>query len=227
MAGRVATCAGSSGGAQPPLGPHRVPAYCESAPEPRQRRGRCGTKGYEIAQKVLQDRKITVEFDEAGGTWKALGKYGVWFDSAVGIHTRDICEPFHDAWQDISDMDKRTILARMLGGSKVLQRLEKFLAPPLQLLLIIVNHKQKISETNRSNRSNQKYPSLHGRLSYFQHHNKKASMETQELMSAIDNWADMHRRGDSWVNTHTEQTFVKHPGGGETNAKNTDYFKLD
>jgi len=47
-----------------------------TAPEPRQRRGRGGAKGYEIAQKVLQDEKITVEFDEAGGTWKALSKYG-------------------------------------------------------------------------------------------------------------------------------------------------------
>jgi len=27
-------------------------------------------------------------------------------------------------------------------------------------------------------------------------------------MSAIDNWADMHRRGDSWVNTDAEQTIV-------------------
>ncbi|EXC15933.1 hypothetical protein L484_015734 [Morus notabilis] len=134
MASRVATCAGSSGGAQPPPGPHRLPAYCESCI------GQDGAKGYEIAQKVLQDGKITVDFDEAGGTWKALGKYGAWFDSAVGIHTRDICEPFHDAWKDISDMDKRTIQDRML-----------------------------------------------------------ASTETQEPMSAIDNWADMHRRGDSWI----------------------------
>ena len=85
-----------------------------TAPEPRQRRGRGGAKGFEIAQKVIQDGKITVEFDEAGGTWKALGKYGAWFESAVGIHTRDICEPFHDAWKDVSDVDKRTIQDRML-----------------------------------------------------------------------------------------------------------------
>ncbi|EXC30704.1 hypothetical protein L484_027879 [Morus notabilis] len=36
----------------------------------------------------------------------------------------------------------------------------------------------------------------------------QASTETQEPMSTIDNWADMHRRGDSWVNTHTEHTFI-------------------
>ncbi|EXB77870.1 hypothetical protein L484_009166 [Morus notabilis] len=35
----------------------------------------------------------------------------------------------------------------------------------------------------------------------------QASTETQEPMAAIDNWADMHRRGDSWVNTHAEHTF--------------------
>ena len=63
---------------------------------------------------MLFRSKITVEFDEAGGTWKALGKYGAWFESAVGIHTRDICEPFHDAWKDVSDIDKRTIQDRML-----------------------------------------------------------------------------------------------------------------
>ncbi|EXB38729.1 hypothetical protein L484_004524 [Morus notabilis] len=176
MAGLVATCAYFSGGAQPPLGPHRVPAFYESAPEPRQRRGRGGVKGYEIAQKVLQDGKITVEFDEARGTWKVLGKNGAWFDSAIGIHTGDICEPFHDAWKDISDMDNRTIQNRML----------------------------KISEINKTNRSNQKYPSLHGRVSYFQHRNKKFSTETQEPMSAIDNWADMHRCGASW-NTLEEE----------------------
>ncbi|EXC29547.1 hypothetical protein L484_005000 [Morus notabilis] len=109
MVGQVVTCAGSSGGAQPPLGPHRVPAFCEFGI------GRGGAKGYEITQKVLQDGKITVEFDEAGGTWKAFGKYGAWFESAVGIHTKDICEPFHDAWKDISDMDKRTIQNWMLN----------------------------------------------------------------------------------------------------------------
>ncbi|EXB58275.1 hypothetical protein L484_015608 [Morus notabilis] len=249
MAGTLATCARSSGGAQPP-----------PAPEPRQCRGRCGAKGYEIAQKVLQDGKITVEFDEAGGTWKALGKYGAWFDSAVGIHTRDICEPFHDAWKDISDVNKRTIQDWMLLTMRF-NDVKLFCNDWFNMdynykngiLRSVVNREaakcykdwksslhrhykrygreslpsnmrnqvhcdrccdrfsgdkfQKISETNRSNRSNQKYPSLHGRLSYSQYRNKKASTETQELMSAIDNWTDMHRRGDSWVNTHAEQTF--------------------
>ncbi|EXC30722.1 hypothetical protein L484_027897 [Morus notabilis] len=226
MAGMVATCDGSSGGAQPPPGPHRVPAYCES--------GRGGAKGYEIAQKVLQDGKITVEFDEAGGTWKALGKYGAWFDSTVGIHTRDICEPFHNASKDISDMDKRTIQDRMLNGilrsvvdreaAKCYKDWKSFLhrhykcygreSLPSNMRNQVHWDRccdrfsgdkfQKISETNKTNRSNQKYPSLHGRLSYSQHRNKKASTETQEPMSAIDNWANMYRHGDSW-NTLEEE----------------------
>ena len=29
MSGPMATCAGSSGGAQPPLGPSRLPSHCE------------------------------------------------------------------------------------------------------------------------------------------------------------------------------------------------------
>ncbi|EXC34925.1 hypothetical protein L484_020042 [Morus notabilis] len=188
MAGPVATCASSSGGAQPSPGPHKVPAFCESAPEPRQRKGRGGAKGYEIAQKVIQDGKITVEFDEAG----------------VGIHTRDICEPFHDAWKDISDMGKRTIQNRMLFIRKLTMR---FNDVKLFCKDWFNMDSEKISGTNKTNRSNQKYPSLHGRVSYSQHHNKKVSTETQKPMSTIDNWANMHRHGASWVNTQAEQTF--------------------
>ncbi|EXC17376.1 hypothetical protein L484_027568 [Morus notabilis] len=49
----------------------------------------------------------------------------------------------------------------------------------------------------------------------------QASTETQEPMSAIDSWADMHRRGDSWVNTHEEQTFMlsqKHYSGASPSS---------
>ncbi|XP_024021575.1 homogentisate solanesyltransferase, chloroplastic [Morus notabilis] len=31
---------------------------------------------------------------------------------------------------------------------------------------------------------------------------------TQQSMSVIDNWGDMHHRGDTWVNLQAEQTFV-------------------
>ena len=46
---------------------------------------------------MAKDRKITIKFDEAGGTWKVLGDYGPWFDSAIGIHTRDIGDLFYNA----------------------------------------------------------------------------------------------------------------------------------
>ena len=44
----------------------------------------------------MRDRKITITFDEVRSTWKALGDYDPWFDSATNIHTRDICEPHHN-----------------------------------------------------------------------------------------------------------------------------------
>ena len=65
------------------------------------RKGREKANGDEIAIKVTNDEKITIKFDEARGTWKALREYSPWFDSAVSIHTRDICEPYHNAWKDV------------------------------------------------------------------------------------------------------------------------------
>ena len=66
-------------------------------------------RGHEITAKIMKDSKITITFEEADGTWKALGDYGPWFDSAIDIHTRDICEPFHNAWKDISASHKKDI----------------------------------------------------------------------------------------------------------------------
>ena len=59
----------------------------------RRRKGRGKVKGHEIAAKVTKDEKIALKFDEVWGTWKALEDYDPWFDSAIDIHTRDICEP--------------------------------------------------------------------------------------------------------------------------------------
>ena len=47
-------------------------------------------KGYEIATKVASDGKITIKFDKTRGTWKAIVDYGPWFDSTIGINTKDI-----------------------------------------------------------------------------------------------------------------------------------------
>ncbi|EXC17474.1 hypothetical protein L484_001316 [Morus notabilis] len=175
------TCAGSSEGAQPPPGPHRVPAFYESASEPRQRRARGGAK--------------------------------------VGIHTRDICEPVHDVWKDISDMDKRTIQNRMLDWfnmdynykngilrsvinreaakcykdwkSSLHRHFKRYGRESLPSNMRNQLHWdrccdrfsgdkfQKISETNKTNRSNQKYPSLHGQVSYSQHRNKKNTLNEE------------------------------------------------
>ena len=75
--------------------------FTASDARPQRRKSREKVKGYEITAKVVRDRKITLKFDEARGTRKALGDYGPWFDSAIGIHTRDICKLYHKAWKDV------------------------------------------------------------------------------------------------------------------------------
>ena len=82
-------------------------------------KGRGTTRGHEITPKVAKDGKITVTFDKAGGTWKALGDYGPWFGSAIDIHTNDIYEPFHNTWKDFLASHKRDIQDRMLVSTKI------------------------------------------------------------------------------------------------------------
>ena len=86
---------------------------------PRRRKGRGKARGHEITAKVEKEGKLTVIFDEAGGTWKVLGDNGLWFDGAVDIHTRDICETFHNAWKDILANHKRDIQEHMLVSRKI------------------------------------------------------------------------------------------------------------
>ena len=68
--------------------------------------------------KLMKDGKIALKFDEARGTWKALGEYSPWFDNAIDIHTKDIFEPYHNAWRDVCASYKRDIPDRMLVSSK-------------------------------------------------------------------------------------------------------------
>ena len=83
------------------------------------RKGQGKANGHEIVTKVNKDGKITITFDEARGTWKALRDYGPWFDSAIDIHTKDICEPYHNSWKDISTTHKRDIQDRMLVSKNI------------------------------------------------------------------------------------------------------------
>ena len=76
-------------------------------------------KGHEVATKVAKDGKITIKFNMAGDTWKALRDYGHWFDSAIGIYTRDICEPYHNAWKDVDPQHKRKKQDCMLVFAKL------------------------------------------------------------------------------------------------------------
>ena len=54
--------------------------FTTSYAAPRRCKGQEKAKGHEIVAKVTKDGKIALKFDEARGTWKALGDYGPWFD---------------------------------------------------------------------------------------------------------------------------------------------------
>ena len=74
---------------------------------PRRRGGRGKKKSHEITTKVARDGKITIKFDEAKGTWQTIGDYSPWFASVIDIHTRDIYDPFHNAWKDLDPQHKK------------------------------------------------------------------------------------------------------------------------
>ncbi|CAH9095947.1 unnamed protein product, partial [Cuscuta epithymum] len=63
---------------------------------------------------VAKDGKIKVQFDSARKTWKAVGPKASWWSSAIGIHTRDCCDPFYDKWDDVPACQKAMIRHRML-----------------------------------------------------------------------------------------------------------------
>ena len=67
----------------------------------------------------MKEGKLIVSFDKVRDTWKALKVKGPWFDSAVGINTRDTYEPFHNAWKDVPTSPKRDIQERMLVSRKI------------------------------------------------------------------------------------------------------------
>ncbi|GMN22243.1 hypothetical protein TIFTF001_040210 [Ficus carica] len=101
MSGLVATCAGSTGGSQPPSDPTRLPSHCQFAPNvvPR-RRDRGKYVGRAIAETVQKEGKLLVLFDDARSTCKALANNGRFFNSSVSLHTRDICDPHHSTWKE-------------------------------------------------------------------------------------------------------------------------------
>ncbi|CAA0839344.1 Unknown protein [Striga hermonthica] len=116
MPARVARCAGAAGGSQPPHeDPSKLPLQCESA-QPgagRKRKGRGPARGIEILRRLVHGR-IHVDFDEEGGTWKALGDDGPLYDSAVGILTRYYCKPIYDSWAEVPIEQRVQVLERLL-----------------------------------------------------------------------------------------------------------------
>ncbi|KAL6493627.1 hypothetical protein OROGR_032406 [Orobanche gracilis] len=121
MSGPIATCAGLSGGAQPPRDdPPRLLSQCDSddieaaPPAPRKRKGRGPAKGEGMLREIADGRKIRVPFDMETDTFKGLDRKGTWYDSAIGILTREHCEPYHDTWSRIPLRQRTQIFERLL-----------------------------------------------------------------------------------------------------------------
>ncbi|GER27905.1 N-succinylglutamate 5-semialdehyde dehydrogenase [Striga asiatica] len=168
MPARVARCAGAAGGAQPPHeDPSKLPLQCESA-QPgagRKRKGRGPARGIEILRRLVHG-KIRVDFDEEGGTWKAIGDDGPLYDSAVGILTRYYCKPIYDSWAEVPIEQRVQVLERLLRKSK----------------------------TNSKNRAEHSWESKHGRISYAQHRSKKANSSINILQAAASTSGRVNER---------------------------------
>ncbi|GMN65239.1 hypothetical protein TIFTF001_034305 [Ficus carica] len=96
-------------GAEPPHDPTRLPAPCKSSAAAPKYKGREKVKLLGVARKVPPKGKLNVEFDHAGQTWKAIGDNSPWYDSTIGVHTRDVLEPFHDTWKQVDANSKKLI----------------------------------------------------------------------------------------------------------------------
>ena len=62
-----------------------------------QHRGRGNAKGHDVIKIVADKGNLNVQFDEVGGTWKAVRDSGPYFDSAVDIHIRDAIASYYNA----------------------------------------------------------------------------------------------------------------------------------
>ncbi|GMN64557.1 hypothetical protein TIFTF001_033625 [Ficus carica] len=89
-------------GAEPLCDPMRLLAPCESC--------KGIAKLLDVTRKVALEGKLTVQFNHTGRTWKAIGDNGSWYDSAIGVHTRNVLEPFHDTWKQVDVDSKKLIL---------------------------------------------------------------------------------------------------------------------
>ena len=75
---------------------------------PRDKGGRGTIKARELIA-MLEKGKIDIDFDRSSRTWKAVGpNYSHW-DTAVGIHTRYVCVPFLNTWEDVDQLAKLAI----------------------------------------------------------------------------------------------------------------------
>ncbi|GMN70116.1 hypothetical protein TIFTF001_039164 [Ficus carica] len=67
----------------------------------------------DVTWKVALEGKLNVQFDHNSQTWNAIGDNGPWYDSVIGVHTRDALEPFHNIWKQVDADSKKLILNRM------------------------------------------------------------------------------------------------------------------
>ena len=68
----------------------------------------------DVTRKVATEGRLNVKFDHTNQTWKAFRDNGPWY-SAIGVHTRDALEPFHDTWKQVDGDSKKLIQDWMIN----------------------------------------------------------------------------------------------------------------
>ena len=80
---------------------------------PRRRRGRGIARADELFEKLANEGRLEINFDVQNGTYKAVGPNYKFWDTALGLHTRRLTEPFHDTWRKVPAQHKTLIQNRM------------------------------------------------------------------------------------------------------------------
>ncbi|KAK6158587.1 hypothetical protein DH2020_005901 [Rehmannia glutinosa] len=226
MSRPVATGASSSGGAQPPHDPRRLPAHSADSAPPHHK-GREKAKGINVGTYVNRFGKIRLPIDEEGEVYNAIGDEGSWYKSTLGMHTRDICEPFHNSWKSVPAHQRKLVHERLRDWFEIdytykngvlYHMVERDAATRYRNWKANLNlhfkNKGGLHNLDRAKAQPPKY--LRNKSDHwekccdrFSTETFQANPETRKLQPPIQNFRDMHTRAGAWVNSQAEETYER------------------
>ncbi|GFQ01752.1 hypothetical protein PHJA_002319100 [Phtheirospermum japonicum] len=181
---------------------------------PKKRKGRGPAKGEAMLCEVADGSRIRVPFDEETLTFKGLDRNGTWYDSAIGILTREECEPYHDSlrgshctsghkslkdcwydeWFDIDYTYENGVYRDRVerDAKRCYKEWKSNLHDHFKYNGAREDPDRQKSATNSSNRAKKLSKSKQGRIPYTRHRANKTDPETQETKSVIDNWKELN-----------------------------------